>query len=121
MAKRLLIVDDEETLTFSLYQSFILSQQDYEVVTANSGEEALKKSRDLPFDLIITDIWMPGINGFDLIRQVKQEQPQTEFVVMTAYGSSDNRERAIKEGARSYIEKPFEMKEMKKLVMDILG
>jgi YesN/AraC family two-component response regulator len=121
MAKRLLIVDDEETLTFSLYQSFILSKQDYEVVTANSGEEALQKSRDIPFDLIITDIWMPGMNGFDLIRQVKEEMPQTEFVVMTAYGSGDNEERAMQEGARSYIEKPFEMQEMKKLVMDILG
>ncbi len=65
MAKRLLIVDDEETITFSLYQSFIHSQKDYEVVTAASGEEALEKIRENAFDLIVTDIMMPGIDGFE--------------------------------------------------------
>lgn len=120
MAKRLLIVDDEETLTFSLYQSFILSNKDYEVVTANSGEEAVEKMSINPFDLIITDICMPGISGFDVLKKVKEEYPNTEVVVMTAYGSSDNREKALNEGAHFYIEKPFEIKEFKKLVMQIL-
>ena len=120
MAKRLLIVDDEETLTFSLYQSFILSKKDYEVVTANNGEEALKKVQEAPFDLLITDICMPGISGFDVIEKVKQQTPNTEIVVMTAYGSSENRENAMQKGARYYIEKPFEIKEIKKIVMDIL-
>lgn len=120
MAKRLLIVDDEETLTFSLYQSFILSNKDYEVVTANSGEEAVEKMSINPFDLIITDICMPGISGFDVLKKVKEEYPHTEVVVMTAYGSSDNREKALNEGAHFYIEKPFEIKEFKKLVMQIL-
>lgn len=120
MAKRLLIVDDEETLTFSLYQSFILSNKDYEVVTANSGEEAVEKMSINPFDLIITDICMPGISGFDVLKKVKKEYPNTEVVVMTAYGSSDNREKALNEGAHFYIEKPFEIKEFKKLVMQIL-
>ena len=67
MARRLLIVDDEETLTFSLYQSFILSKKDYEVVTAASGEEALDKMNENPFDLLITDIFMPGINGIEFV------------------------------------------------------
>lgn len=120
MAKRLLIVDDEETLTYSLYQSFILSNKDYEVVTAGSGEEAVEKMRINPFDLIITDICMPGISGFDVLKKVKEEYPNTEVVVMTAYGSSDNREKALSEGAHFYIEKPFEIKEFKKLVMQIL-
>ncbi len=120
MAKRLLIVDDEETLTYSLYQSFILSNKDYEVVTAGSGEEAVEKMRINPFDLIITDICMPGISGFDVLKLVKDEYPNTEVVVMTAYGSSDNREKALNEGAHFYIEKPFEIKEFKKLVMQIL-
>ncbi len=121
MAKRLLIVDDEETITFSLYQSFIHSKKDYEVVTAASGEEALERSRENPFDLVITDIMMPGMDGFDLMAALKQESPQTDVIIMTAYGSNMHKDRAISEGARSYIEKPFEMQEFKKMVIDILG
>lgn len=121
MAKRLLIVDDEETLTYSLYQSFILSNDDYEVITANSGEEALDKMSDSSFDLVITDIFMPGISGFELIDKVKKDFPSTEIVVMTAYGSSENRDRALQKGARHYLEKPFEIKEFKKLVIEILN
>lgn len=120
MAKRLLIVDDEETLTYSLYQSFILSQQDYEVVTAGSGEEAMQRMEEAAFDLIITDIFMPGISGFDVLEKVKEKYPQTEVVIMTAYGSSENKELAFEKGARSYLEKPFEIKEFKKLVLEIL-
>ncbi|MGD9897603.1 MAG: response regulator [Calditrichaceae bacterium] len=121
MAKRLLIVDDEETLTFSLYQSFILSDKDYEVITANSGDEALTKINENPFDLIITDILMPGMSGIDLLKRVKQDFPKTEIVIMTAYGSNDRRDEVLKLGARFYIEKPFEMKEFKKIVLEILG
>ncbi|HID40151.1 MAG TPA: response regulator [Calditrichaeota bacterium] len=121
MAKRLLIVDDEETLTYSLYQSFILSPNDYEVVTANSGEEAIEKMRENPFDLIITDIFMPGIDGYEVLDWVKKEYPQTEVVMMTAYGSSEHKDRALGSGASYYLEKPFEIKEFKKLVINILG
>lgn len=120
MAKRLLIVDDEETITFSLYQSFIHSKKDYEVVTADSGEEALQRIAEQPFDLIVTDIMMPGIDGFELLRTIRNDYPQTNVIIMTAYGSSIYKERALKEGARHYVEKPFEMKEFKKLIMDLL-
>ncbi len=121
MAKRLLIVDDEETITFSLYQSFIHSQKDYEVVTAASGEEALEKIRENAFDLIVTDIMMPGIDGFELLKIVKKDYPATDVIIMTAYGSETYKERAMKEGAKTYVEKPFDMREFKKIVMGILG
>jgi len=121
MAKRLLIVDDEETLTFSLYQSFIISKNDYEVVTANSGEEALEKIAEAPFDLVLTDIFMPGISGFDLLKSIKQNHPQTDVVVMTAYGSEEKKDEAFQLGAKEYFEKPFEMQDIKKFIMDILG
>ncbi len=120
MAKRLLIVDDEETITFSLYQSFIHSKKDYEVVTASSGEEAIERIQENPFDLIVTDIMMPGIDGFELLNTVQRDYPQTDVIIMTAYGSSIYKEKALKQGACNYVEKPFEMKEFKKLIMDIL-
>ena len=120
MAKRLLIVDDEETITFSLYQSFIHSANDYEVVTAASGEEALDRIKENSFDLVVTDIMMPGIDGFELLNAIHTENPETNVIIMTAYGSEIYKERAMKEGARYYVEKPFEMKDFKKLIIGLL-
>ncbi len=121
MARRLLIVDDEETLTFSLYQSFIISKKDYEVATAASGEEALSRMAEQPYDLIITDIFMPGISGLELLKVVKEKYPSTEVMVMTAYGSNDKKDEAEELGACHYVEKPFEMKELRQKVFDLLG
>ena len=118
--KKMMIVDDEETLTYSLYQSFILAQNNYEIITAASGEEARQKLEDARFDLVITDISMPGMSGLELLTLIKARYPDTEVIVMTAYGSDDKKEDAIKRGARYYIEKPFEIKEIKQLVMNIL-
>jgi DNA-binding NtrC family response regulator len=118
--KKLLIVDDEETLTFSLYQYFILAKQNYEVVTAGSGEEAWEKINRERFDLVITDIKMPGMNGIELLSQIKKHYPDLEVIVMTAFGSEDKKEEAMRSGATFYLEKPFEMKEIKQVVMDIL-
>jgi DNA-binding NtrC family response regulator len=118
--KRMLIVDDEETLTFSLYQSFIMEKRDYEVVTAATGEEASEKIAESPFDLVITDISMPGMSGLELLSKIKQTHPLTEVIIMTAYGSDDKKEESLARGARHYVEKPFEIKKIKQLVMEIL-
>jgi DNA-binding NtrC family response regulator len=118
--KKMLIVDDEETLTYSLYQSFILEKKDYEVVTAASGEEASKKLANSPFDLVITDISMPGMSGLELLSHIKEKYPKTEVIVITAYGSEEKKEESLQKGARYYIEKPFEIKKIKQLVMELL-
>jgi CheY-like chemotaxis protein len=118
--KKMLIVDDEETLTYSLYQSFIVASKEYEVITAASGEEAAEKMLETMFDLVITDIKMPGMDGLELLSLIKSNYPSTEVIVMTAYGSPEKREEALQKGARFYIEKPFEIKEIKQLVMELL-
>jgi DNA-binding NtrC family response regulator len=119
-SKRLLIVDDEETLTFSLYQTFIFSQNNYEVVTAASAEEALNKMQDNPFDLVLSDISMPGMSGLQLLDHIRKLYPHTAVIIMTAYGNEERKEEAIAKGAIHYIEKPFEIKEVKRLVMEVL-
>ena len=118
--KKLLIVDDEETLTYSLYQSFILSQNNYEVVTAASGDEAAEKLITMNFDLVLTDIKMPGMDGLELLSLIKSKYPETKVIVMTAYGSLEKKDEALEKGASFYIEKPFEIKEIKQLVLEIL-
>ncbi len=120
MVKRILIVDDEETLTFSLYQSFILSKYPYEVVTAGSGEEALQKFNEKPFDLIITDIFLPGISGIDILKYIREKIPEAKVIIITAYGSEEKREEALRNGALLYIEKPFDIIEFKQKIMEIL-
>jgi DNA-binding NtrC family response regulator len=119
--KRMLIVDDEETLTYSLYQSFILAKHDYEVVTASSGEEATLKLKEKKYNLVITDISMPGMSGLELLTNIKENFPEIDVIVMTAYGSPEKKEEAFNSGAKYYVEKPFEIKEMKQMVMEILG
>lgn len=118
--KRLLIVDDEETLTFSLYQTFINAPIECEVVTAASGEEALKRFFRSPFDLVITDLAMPGISGLEVLEKVKAQSPDTQVIIITAYGSDEREEEAYNSGADFYIEKPFDIRELKNLVIKML-
>ena len=119
--KRLLIVDDEETLTFSLYQTFINAPIDCEVVTAASGEEALDRFEKNPFDLVITDLAMPGMSGLDLLKSIKSQKADTQVVIITAYGSEEREVSAYKYGADKYLEKPFDIREIKDLVLKMLA
>lgn len=118
--KKILIVDDEETLTFSLYQAFIKAPYDCEVVTVSSGEEALEKLEEGSFDLVITDIAMPGIDGLELLSIIKSRFPDTKVIIITAYGTDEREERAYKIGAEKYIEKPFDISELRNLVFKII-
>lgn len=118
--KRLLIVDDEETLTFSLYQTFITAPVECEVVTAASGEEALERLDQGPFDLVITDISMPGIDGLTLLRHIKAGSEETQVIVITAFGSQEKEDEAYQSGADFYLEKPFDIREIKRLVINML-
>lgn len=118
--KKLLIVDDEETLTYTLYQVFIKAPFDCQVVTASSGEEALKKLDNNFFHLVITDIAMPGINGLELLSIIKSSYPETRVIIITAYGSDEREEQAYKMGADKYIEKPFDIFELKDTVFKMI-
>jgi len=114
--KRLLIVDDEETITFSLYRAFIKAPVDCEVITAESGEEAWERIQEKPFDVVITDLAMPGMDGFELLKRLKQEFPATRVIIITAYGNDEKEQRAYAIGADKYLEKPFDINELKNLV-----
>lgn len=119
--KRLLIVDDEEILTFTLCQTFIKAPITCEVQSAASATEALEKCQKAPFDLIITDIAMPGMSGLELLEIVRRRWPHTRVVVMTAYGSPERRQEAMDKGASAYVEKPFELSELKSTVLNLIG
>ena len=73
-----------------------------------------------PFDIIITDIAMPGISGLEVLSKVKNQNPDTQVIVVTAYGSDEREEEAYNLGADFYIEKPFDIRELKSLVIKML-
>lgn len=118
--KKVLIVDDEETLTWSMSKSLSKDRDKYSILIGNTGKEALEILRNNPIDLVITDIRMPDINGLDLLTTIKNSYPDTKVVIMTAYGSSDVQKEANKRGSLYYIEKPFEITDIRKLILDIL-
>jgi YesN/AraC family two-component response regulator len=121
MPKRVLIVDDEESLTFFLGENLVGLSLGYEVETAHSGKEALAKISQQPFDLIITDFLMPDLDGLELIEQVHAHYPQTQLILMTAYGNDRVEAEARRLEVYRYITKPFQVEELITAVRQALG
>ncbi|MEW6376185.1 MAG: response regulator [Thermodesulfobacteriota bacterium] len=119
--KKVLIVDDEETLTWSMAKSLSKDKDKYEVMIANNGREAINLLKKNKIDLVISDIRMPDINGLDLLVKIKKEHPQTKVIIMTAYGSSDVQKEANQRGSLFYVEKPFEISDIRKIIIDLIG
>ncbi len=104
-SKTILIVDDEEFIRLSLQQ--ILSEEDYYVILNESGAEALKTIKDEEIDLVLLDLNLPDMSGIDILRQIRQLQPNILTIIMTGFASVESAVEAIKLGAYDYIKKPF--------------
>src|SRR6476620_7733655 len=102
---RILVADDEPGLREFIIDS--LELDDHTVVAAKDGREAAKLLDERGFDLLITDLKMPGLDGMVLLRKVRAEQPEVEVIVMTAHGTVDNAVEAMKLGAFEYLQKPL--------------
>ena len=118
MADSILVIDDEETLRESLGR--LLTREGYAVTTAGSGEAGLSLIRERGFDMIITDIFLPGIDGVELLKKVREKDPEQLIILMTAYGSLETAVEALRSGAYDYIMKPFIHEEVKLLVKTAL-
>ena len=111
MKKRILIVDDEKNIRTTL--KMCLSGEEYETETAADGEEGLKKAEENKYDLIFLDIKMPGINGMEVLEELRKKGNKTSIVIMTAYGTIENAVRAMKLHAVDFIPKPFTPEEIR--------
>jgi DNA-binding NtrC family response regulator len=116
--EKILVVDDQVNM-LTLFQR-VLGKEGYEVVTASSGEEGLKQLEAEWFDLVISDLKLPGYDGLELLRKVKEFNPTTPFILLTAYGTVDLAVKAMKEGAYDYLSKPVNNEEMKLVVKKAL-
>lgn len=111
--KKILIVDDEQTILLTL--SHLLSARDTVVITCSSLEEAEEALSRYIFELVIADIrlsGMYGIEGLELLSYIKETNPDTEVIIMTAYGSEEIRDDAYRRGAYHYYEKPVDLADL---------
>ncbi len=121
MGKRILIVDDEESVVFFLGESLAELGPGYTVETARSGEEALARIARQPFDLVITDLRMPGVDGLELLKTLQATQPDTRLILMTAYGSDQVEAEARRLAVYRYITKPFKIEDLVDAARQALG
>jgi DNA-binding NtrC family response regulator len=114
MSDRVLVVDDETSMRRML--EILFRDEGYEVQTAESAERAIAALGSTPFDVVISDIRMPGLSGMDLLRRLKTDDSQAEVILMTAYASTDSAIEALKLGAFDYVTKPFQVEELVNIV-----
>jgi len=114
MRFKILVIDDEPTLRDSL--EVALKTSGYDVLTARTGEEGLELFKSDPPDLILLDHWLPGINGDEVLRCIKEEDSEIPIIIMTAQGSIEMAVNSMKLGAFDFLVKPFELDQLEDLI-----
>ena len=109
--KRLLVVDDEESMRDLL--SEYLTEYGYDVTCAANGKEALQLYQQGHFDIVLSDLFMEPMDGLELLKMIKEINPEAIFIMITGYPTIESSVEVIKKGARDYITKPFNIDEIK--------
>ena len=115
----ILVVDDDLEMLKTL--SYILTYKGYEVVTLSSGAEAIEMVKKRSFDIVLSDIKMPGINGVEVLKEIKRLSPETAIMMITAYTMHGLVEEAKKEGARSIFSKPLDLDKIISCAEEVKG
>ncbi len=117
--KRVLIVDDEKNIRLTLSRA--LEALELEIDTAVNGEQALDKLAARPTDLILLDLKMPGMDGMEVLRRIKDAHARIKTIIITAHGTIDSAVEAMKLGAVDYLQKPFSPNDIRELVQEVLA
>jgi putative two-component system response regulator len=112
--RKVLIVDDDDLVRDTL--RFVLEGNDYIVLSASRASEALAILETQPVDIIISDIFMPGMNGFELLKQINARCPNIPVILVTGFGNIEMARHALKEGASDFITKPYNIHEIPILI-----
>ncbi len=115
---KILVVDDERSMREFL--TIMLQKDGHDVISATNGMEAIDCIGQKTFDIVITDLKMPQLDGIDVLKSVKESAPETVVIMITAYASADTAVDAMKQGAYDYITKPFKIEEIKLIVRNAL-
>lgn len=120
MPTHILVVDDEEQLLLALQASLQGLGDEYEIGIARNGREALEKAKETPYDLVITDLRMPGLDGVQFTRALRVVSPETQVVWMTAYGEPEVESEANQLAVFRYLEKPLRISEIRQIAREAL-
>ncbi len=115
---RVMIIEDDEEMR-SLLRDFF-EEEGFETDSVSTGVDALRELSKDHFDLVITDIRMPGLTGLDILPTIRRLKPGTPIIAMTAYGSDDVRRRAFERGATTYLEKPIILSKLRRLIREVV-
>ncbi|HTG44071.1 MAG TPA: sigma-54 dependent transcriptional regulator [Verrucomicrobiae bacterium] len=107
---KILLVEDDANIAGGLQK--VMRTEGYEVVTLDRGDEGLKRALQEDFDVVITDLKLPGLDGLELVKQLHQAKPKLPILLITAHGSTETAIEATKWGAFDYVPKPFEVEEL---------
>ncbi len=118
--KKVLIADDEEDISWAISRSLHKVNPDIEVTCVDSGDKAFEHIQDEQFDLVVSDLRMPGRTGLELIAEIRIRHPETKIILMTAYGSQEVMDKSDALGSFFYLEKPFDIGYLKQLVLEAL-
>ncbi len=118
--KRILIAEDEPKVAFFLQESLESVDRRYQVVCTTSGEDALNELERSPFDLVVSDLRMPGMNGLELLQRVREQNPTTQTILITAYGSDEVEAASRQLQTRHYFTKPFRIEDFTAAVQQAL-
>jgi DNA-binding NtrC family response regulator len=111
---KILIIDDDPSITRSLELAFV--ERGFEVITSNDGKKGLEKFEEGGVAIILTDLKMPGMDGIEILRKVKERSPETEVIIITGHADVPSAIQAMKLGAYDYISKPLNLDELEVLV-----
>jgi len=117
--KRILITEDDEEMR-SLLKDFF-EEEGFETDLVSNGVDALQKLAKEDFDLIITDIRMPGLTGLDILPGIKRLHPDASVIVITAFGSEEVYRKSLERGATAYLEKPIHFSRLKGLIRKVVS
>jgi len=121
MTKRILVVDDDEMVLMALDE--LLKPEGYDVQTVGSGKEALQKLEQGAFDLIMLDVIMPEMDGFDLCKRIREKEKfrETPVVFLTAKSREEDRVRGLEAGANLFLSKPISPDKLLGIISSTLG
>ena len=117
---RILVVDDDERVLFVLRRALLTFRNGYEIVATQDGREALNKATAIPFDLVITDLKMPGVDGIALTQAIRGLNSGTVVVWITAYGCAQVSDEATRLSVYECLEKPLRIDEIRRVVREAL-
>lgn len=119
--KHVLIVEDEKTFQLTLLDGLRKYEKDFRVLTAENGMVAKEVLEKLPIDLVVTDLKMPGMDGFELLSLIRREHPYIPVIVMTAFGNPELEKWLQSIGIFAYLEKPIDFIDLTNKILSALA